>query len=61
MAQAHVEGLGEQPYLDNLDSRSRQQQPSGPLAFDREVDRIFVGTPHDITVSYESVALQTLT
>ncbi len=43
-------GLGEQPYLDNLDARSRQQQPPGNLAFDREVDRIFVGAPSDIKV-----------
>ena len=49
-SQATVENLGDQPYLDNLDSRSRKTQPAGPLKFDREVDRIFVGAPPDIKV-----------
>lgn len=48
--QASVKNLGEQPYLDNLDGRNRRSQPAGPLAFDREVDRIFVGAPPDIKV-----------
>jgi hypothetical protein len=50
-AQAAVENLGEQPYLDNLDGRSRKTQPAGPLHFDGEVDRIFVGAPEDIKVA----------
>ena len=45
-----MENLGDQPYLDNLDSRSRKTQPAGPLRFDREVDRIYVGAPPDIKV-----------
>ena len=43
-----MENLGDQPYLDNLDSRSRKTQPAGSLRFDREVDRIYVGAPPDI-------------
>lgn len=50
ITQSHVEGLGEQPYLDNLDKRSQHTLPAGPLRFDREVDRIFVGAPPDIEV-----------
>lgn len=56
-SQATVENLGNQPYLDNLDSRSRKKQPAGPLRFDREVDRIFVGAPEDIKVAPDSLGL----
>jgi D-hexose-6-phosphate mutarotase len=54
--QATVENLGEQLYLDNLDSRARKTQPTGPLRFDREVDRIYVGAPEDIKVELTTVA-----
>ena len=52
-----MENLREQPYLDNLDSRSRKTQPAGPLSFDREVDRIYVGAPEDIKVELTTVAV----
>ena len=48
--QAHVSDLSNQPYLDNLDGRNRKALPPGPLGFDREVDRIFVGAPANISV-----------
>lgn len=44
-------GLSGAEYLDNLDKRARVAQPSADVAFDREVDRIYLATPDRMTLA----------
>jgi len=51
ITQTRLEGLGEgqQPYLDNMDKRSRKES-AGTLTVDQEVDRIYLQASPEVTV-----------
>lgn len=51
--QTRLEGLGEgqQPYLDNMDKRSRKES-AGTLTVDQEVDRIYLQASPEVTVRH---------
>ncbi len=44
-----VEGLEDCPYLDKVEGMARKRQ-SGPVTFDREVDRIYLDHPADCRI-----------
>ena len=59
ISSARVEGLDGSPYIDKLLDNERFNQ-AGPITIDREVDRIYLDCPDDVTIVDEKLGRRIL-